>query len=140
MTGTSSISLDLPGAPLLVRCDPVRLEQALVHLSVSALHHTLSGRMLAVRLTGGAPSPDARVELSAPAMQLPAAELARLISRFAAAVGVGGGRPGPASLRMLRGGVQATSGAVTASSSPDGLVFRARWDLAQDPAALIDLR
>ncbi len=141
MTGTSSISLDLPGSPLPVRGNPVRLEQALVHLFVSALHHTLSGRVVAVRLTGGATSPDARVELSAPATQLPAAELARLVSRFAAAVGVDGGRPtGPASLRMLRGSVQATSGAVTGSSSPDGLVFRARWDLAQDPAALIDLR
>jgi hypothetical protein len=140
MTGTSSISLDLPGSPLPVRVNTLRLEQGLVRLFVSALHHTLSGRVVAVRLTGGAPSHDARMELSAPAMQVPAAELARLISRFAAAVGVDGERPaGPACLRLLSGSVQATSGIVTGSSSPDSLVFRARWDLVQDTAAHIDL-
>ena len=140
-TGTSSISLDLPGAVLAVRCDPVRAEQALTHLLVSAMHHTPAGRLLAVRLSGGAPSQEARVELSAPATQVPAAELARVVSRFAAAVDVDGATTtGPASLRMVRGGVQASSGGVTGSSSREGLAFTARWDLAQEPPGVIDLR
>lgn len=138
-TGTAAVSVDLPGSALPLRCDPVRMEQALVHLLVAALHHTPVGRMLAVRLTGGASSP-AQLELSAPSTQLPAAELARLVSRFAATVDADGKRPtAPAALRMVRGGVQASTGAVTASSSPDGLLFRAAWDLG--PAeTVIDLR
>ena len=139
-TGTSLLDLDLPGSPLPVHCDPVRMEQALVHLLVSALHHTPSGRVLAVRLRGGAPSPDARLELVAPTTQVPAAELARLVSRFAAAYDVGGSPTAPAAMRMLRGSVQATSGSVTGSCSPDGLDFRARWHLAQDAPPVIDLR
>jgi GAF domain-containing protein len=140
-TGTSSISLDLPGSPLPVRTDPVRSEQALVHLLVSALHHTPVSRMLAVRLDADAPARSAHVRLSAPATMVPAAELARLVSRFAGALALDGDRPaGPAALRMLRGGVQASSGSVTGSSSADGLVFTARWALAQEAPAVIDLR
>jgi signal transduction histidine kinase len=140
-TRTTAIGLDLPDAPLLVRCDQVRAELALVHLLVSALHHTPTGRLLDVRLSGDASALAAELRLSAPATTVPAAELARVVSRFAGAVDAGRGPAGgPAALRMLRGGVQATSGSVTGSSSADGLVFTARWALARDAGEVIDLR
>ena len=137
-TGTSALRLDLPGSTLPVHCDPVRSERALVHLLVSALHHTPSGRTLDIRLSASGPERQADLRVSAPAAKVPAAELARLVARCTEAV-VGGRSTNPAALRMLRGGVQATSSAVTGSSSADGLEFRVRWPLAPHEA-LIDLR
>ena len=144
-TGTSDITLDLPGTALPIVCDPVRLELALVHLFVSALHHTSGGRPLAVKLSGGHPTATegrgrSELLLSAPGTRVPAAELGRLVARFAGAVEACDERAvGQAALRMTAGAVHATSGPVTASSSPNGLTFRAEWVLAGGDL-VIDLR
>lgn len=146
-TGTADITLDLPGAVLPVVCDAVRLEMSLGHLFVSALHHTSQGRPLAVKLSGGHPAAteeqarSAELALSAPGTRVPAAELARLVARFAGAVDACDDRAvGQAALRMTAGGVHATSGPVTATSSRDGLAFRSRWVLAGGDGPVIDLR
>lgn len=150
-TGTQALDLDLPAEPLSVTCDPVRLERALVHLLVSALHHTTDGESLRVKLSrtepssvagGPAPAPKAELTLRALGTRIPAGELGRIVTRFAAAVREGDEEgTAPAALRSAGGEVHVRSGPVRGRSSDHGLAFRARWKLRREPApAVIDLR
>ena len=129
-TGTSDLRLDLPEAPPLVRCDPVLLERALVHLLVSALHHT-GGVGLTVALVEGAPAArQVELRLDGPSSRIPAGELARVVARFAEGVcGAAAPGTGPA-LRVVGGEVRARSGGVEGRSGATGLSFRAAFDLA----------
>lgn len=131
-TGTTELDLVLPREHVLITGDPLRLEQALVHLLVSALHHKAEGEHLQVRLVGeqqeGASHATATLTLDALASQVPAAELGRIVARFRAATGDSPDAPdGPAALRMVSGAVEAHSGSVSARSSARALSFRAEW-------------
>ena len=129
-TGTSDLRLDLPDDAPLVRCDPVLLERALVHLLVSALHHT-GGVGLTVALVEGAPAAgQVELRLDGPSSRIPAGELARVVARFAEGVcGAAAPGTGPA-LRVVGGEVRARSGGVEGRSGATGLSFRAAFDLA----------
>lgn len=144
-TGTADLALDLPDLPVHITCDRVRLERALVHLLVSALHHTTGGEALRVKLTtaAGAPAGEgrARLTLNALGAQIPAAELGRIVVRFeSAATDLSEKSTGPAALRLIRGEVQAHSGSASGRSSAHGLSFQTEWPLeAASPRSHINL-
>lgn len=132
-TGTTELDLVVPPEQIFVTGDPVQLEQALVHLLVTALHHKAVGGRLSVSLiaeqhaaTPGMTS--AALTLVAHGGPVPAAELGRVVARFRAATGEEADAPmGLAVLRMVRGEVHVTSGAVEGRSSARSTSFRAVW-------------
>jgi K+-sensing histidine kinase KdpD len=131
-TGTSELDVVVPFRQVLITGDPLQLEQALVHLLVSALHHKTEGERLQVRLVSeqqeGAPRPTAVLTLDALGSQVPAAELGRIVARFRAATDEPADAPGgSAALRMVRGEVHAQSGVVSGRSSARAMSFRAKW-------------
>lgn len=137
-TGTPDLQVDLPGRASLVRCDPVLLERALVHLLVTALHHHGDGG-LTLALADGVPAPgQVELRLDGPGSRVPAGELARVVARFADEVCGPVDRGSAPTLRMVAGEVSVRSGAVEGRSSRHGLVFRASFELAAPP--VIDLR
>lgn len=146
--GTSGLELRTAPVPLLIRCEPMALERALVHLVVTVLHHSAEEAVAEVSL---AAVPNAlidgqaraRLTVRAPGAHVPTGELGRLVSRFGetASGPADGAGTGPATLRMEGGAVRARSGQVDATSSREGLVLTAEWDLVPGaPPALIDLR
>ncbi len=145
-TDTQALTLDLPAEVLVVSCDAVQLERALVHLLVSALQHTVDGESLRVRLArsaGSAPDGGARAELTVRGLgtQIPAAELGRIVARFHQAMCAQSSTQRPAALRMVGGEVEARSGAVLGRSSRHGLAFQVEWELHDEPGVrVIDLR
>ncbi len=138
-TGSSDVSLQVPAEPLLISCDPVRLERALTHLLVSTHHHTAGGESVRVQLSGistkdaeGAGRPKAELRVSALGTQIPAAELGRIVARFqAASNGKPVRKPRPAAMRIFAGETHVSNGAVEGRSSPHGLTFRAEWNLVE---------
>jgi GAF domain-containing protein len=141
-TETSLVDLEVADRPLPVRCDRAGIERAVTHLLVTALHHSEGGGPITVRLremtafgshTAGAGQhpgmPSARLTVVARNCHVPAAELARVVSHFAA-VGcedAPADAGGPAALRVTGGEVSAESGAVRGRCSRDGLVLTVRW-------------
>lgn len=142
-TRTQALDLDSPADPLLVACEPVRLERALVHLLVSALQYTVADETLRVRLApAAADGATAKAELTVRGLgtQIPAAELGRIVARFHAAMCQAADEERPAALRLVGGEVQASSGMVSGRSSRHGLAFQVQWDLqAEDAAKVIQL-
>lgn len=134
-TGSEAFALELPPARMLVQCESVRLERALTHLLVSALHHTPPGEGLALRLQpveSGDEVRRAELTLDGPSTQLSAAELGRIVGRFSQAL-CGAAAP-RATVQLVGGRVQVSSGVVSARSGRDGLGFRVTWDLVDEPA------
>ena len=142
-TGTTELDLVMPPGQILITGDPVQLEQAMVHLLVTALHHKTVGARLSVSLiaeqqaaTPGVSS--AALTLVARGGPVPAAELGRIVARFRTATGEEAGAPaGLAALRMVRGEVHVKSGAVEGRSSARSTSFRAVWPTNPQVAALM---
>lgn len=133
-TGTSEADVVVPLHQVLITGDSLRLEQALVHLLVSALHHKTDGERLQVGLVSerhaGASQPAAVLTLDAFGSQVPAAELGRIVARFRAATDESPDAPGrSAALRMVGGELQAHSGVVSGRSSARATSFRAEWPI-----------
>lgn len=131
-TGTAAFAMALPDSPVPITCDRVRLEHALVHLLISALHHTNDGETLRVELAivAGAPAGEARARLTLHALdaQIPAGELGRIVVRFESALAdTSELSTSPMVLTMARGEVRARSRAVSGLASRQGLTFHAEW-------------
>lgn len=140
-TGRHRVELELPAEAPRIRCDAVRLERALVHLFVAAVHHSTEGEPLRVEVA--VPVPDrAALALDMIGPKVPAAVLGRIVARFSAGLGEQpAGEAGPVALRMFGGTLHAVSGPVSARSTSHGLSLRAEWELQPDPdPAVIDLR
>jgi GAF domain-containing protein len=143
-TGTRLLQLRPEDGPFPVHCDGLGLERAVVHVLVTALHHSRDDAPVMVRLDrsaeGGAhASPDergveeVRLTVEAEDSRVSTGELARIVSRFAAvscgedAEGTGGR---PAAIRVAGGTVTAETGSVRGRVERDGrLVIAARWPL-----------
>lgn len=142
-TGTTELDLVVPSGQVLITGDAVQLEQALVHLLVTALHHKTVGERLSVRLVAGQDTATpgataATLTLDAPGGPVPAAELGRIVARFRTATGEEPDAPaGLAALRMVRGEVRATSGAVEGRSSARSTSFRAVWPTSPQVDGLV---
>jgi signal transduction histidine kinase len=136
-TSTGAIEADLGPVALPVRCDPVQLERSITHVLVAALHHMTGDAPLRVVLgtvTGTAgphtQAPVAQLTVSGPSSRVPAAELARIVARFRAAIGeVIAERSQVASIRMLAGQTSASNGSIVANSTTDGLTLIGQWAL-----------
>jgi signal transduction histidine kinase len=144
-TGSSLVDLETPERPLPVRCDRSSIERSVTYLLVTALHHSTGDAPVTVRLrqTAGsgthaivadqdAEAPSARLTVLARHSRVPAGELARIVSFFAAvpcADRAADAAAEPAALRVAGGSVSAESGAVRGRSSADGLVLTVRWPL-----------
>lgn len=135
-TRTQALDLELPATALLVSCDAVRLERALVHLLVSALQYTVDDETLRVRLASVPASATEKAELTVRGLgtQIPAAELGRIVARFHGSMCQTADEDHPASLRLVGGEVQASSGMVFGRSSRHGLAFQVLWDLVTEDA------
>ncbi len=142
-TGTEGVRLEPHGTPLPIRCDGFGLERAILHVLITALHHSRGDGSVVVRLGrsagAGIPAPPgeqevatARLEIDAEDSRVPTGELARVVSRFAG-VACDEEREdpsGPAAIRIARGTVTVDSGSVHAQAQRDGrLVLTARWPL-----------
>ena len=141
-TGTGALRLEPADEPLLVHCDGVGLDRAIVHVLLTALHHSRDDSAVVIRVDrsteGGAHAPaadrgaaTARLTVKAKDAPLSTGELIRIVSRFAA-VSCGedaeeaAGRP--ATIRVRGGRVTAEAGSVRGRVERDGrLVLTARW-------------
>jgi hypothetical protein len=146
MTGTDVLEVDLGSVSLPVRGDPLELERSTAHVLVAALHHTTGNGPLHVRVrpttaSDGLPPPGrvAQLTVSGASSRVPAAELARIVSRLQVEFREGSADGGePASMRMAGGRTSASNGSVTASSSEEGLTLVACLPLDPDGGPAVE--
>lgn len=77
---THEISLDAPGAPLVVRGDSLRLDQVVTNLVANAVKYSPAGRKVSLRLSRADGS--ARLEVEDQGMGIAESELAELFAPF----------------------------------------------------------
>jgi GAF domain-containing protein len=131
ITRTDALEVQYGNAPAPVRCDPVELERSIGHALVAALHHvTDDGPVSVVVGRDGSHSSEARLAISCPSSRVPAAELARLVTRLRATSCSRPEAEETPSIRLVGGRTDAHGGPVTASTTRDALEVVAFWDVA----------
>ena len=120
-TGCAALRLDLGDAPVSATCDSQEIERALTQLLVSSLHHAEVASHVDVRLASV--SGAAVLEVRCPGRPVPAAELARVVSRFHVATCENPLGEGSPSVRMSGGAVVAENGPIRAVSSRSGTTY-----------------
>jgi len=116
-TGSKSAHSDGSLEEIVVRCDPMQLEQSLTGLLISLMNLAGPDEQIHVRLYSTAES--GRMDVIKRGSGVPTAELSRLVSRFQT-----GGAATAASIRLVGGNVMADSGVIRARSSEGGTAFR----------------
>ncbi|MCW2622638.1 MAG: hypothetical protein JWL64_2240, partial [Frankiales bacterium] len=106
---------------------------------LSALHHTVGGESLRVRVAQATPE-GATLTLKALGAQIPAAELGRMVARFAAATTEAGQPVAPTGLQMIDGAISARCGRTSGHSSAHGLSFESAWLLSTSGEVALTLR
>ena len=131
VTRTENLEVEVGSAPAPVRCDPVELERSIGHALVAALHHvTDEGSVRVVVGRDGSHSSEVRLTISCPSSRVPAAELARLVTRLRATSSSRSEAEVPPSMRLVGGRMAAHGGPVSASTTGDVLEVVARWEVA----------